>query len=209
MSPVGAGDAPYLYISTSPGGLLPSPQLHVTPSQLKLDWKASPKRPETGVTAGVREWGGKMGGRGGRERKHREEIRRIRGDSCRMKKRSCREEKGSEGRPERTTWERERGDSGCQFMESLKREACFSLNTLMSQSAPSEKSFTARVKTGQLLGSRRRDRMEGEDEGKDGGIWDGHWGQSWHSSFPGPLFAPNLFPPLLLSPVSLSLPVPW
>lgn len=55
-------------------------------------------------------------------------------------------------------------------MESLKREACFSLNTLMSQSAPSEKSFTARVKTGQLLGSRGRDRMEGEDEGKDGGI---------------------------------------
>ena len=46
-------------------------------------------------------------------------------------------------------------------MESLKREACFSLNTLMSQSAPSEKSFTARVKTGQLLGRR--------GEGQDGG----------------------------------------
>ena len=72
MSPVGAGDAPYLYISTSPGGLLPSPQLHVTPSQLKLDWKAGPKRPETGVTAGVREGGGENGG----ERWKREKTQR-------------------------------------------------------------------------------------------------------------------------------------
>lgn len=42
----------------------------------------------------------------------------------------------------------------------------------MSQSAPSERSFSAGVKTGQLLGRREwvGDRMQGEDEGKDGGI---------------------------------------
>lgn len=54
-SPVGVGDAPYLHISTSPGGVLLWSQLHVTPSQLKLDWKAGPKRLERGVAAAVRE----------------------------------------------------------------------------------------------------------------------------------------------------------
>ncbi|KAI9546550.1 hypothetical protein NQZ68_026771 [Dissostichus eleginoides] len=60
-----------------PGGLPPSPQLHVTPSPLKLDWKAGPKRPETGVTAGVREgeWEGELD-----EKKTMEERRRESGE---------------------------------------------------------------------------------------------------------------------------------
>lgn len=88
-SPVGVGDAPYLHISTSPGGLLLWSQLHVTPSQLKLDWKAGPKRLERGVTAGVREGQRKLG-----RRKKKDGLEK------KLKRRPCREEERYKGRPD-------------------------------------------------------------------------------------------------------------
>ncbi len=80
-SPVCVRDAPYLSISTSPWGPLPLSQLHVTPTQLKVDSKASPKRPETEVTAGIRkrergDWKGEVD-----EKKNKEKgKRKIRWD---------------------------------------------------------------------------------------------------------------------------------
>lgn len=52
------------------------------------------------------------------------------------------------------------------------RDWVLSLNTMMSQSAPSERSFSAGVNASQLLGrgGGGGGRMEGYDEGKDGRI---------------------------------------
>lgn len=128
-SPAGVGDAPYLYISTSPRGLLLSSLLHVTPSQLKLVWKAGPKRPETWVTAGVRDGRRREGEVDEKKKGESGEIGGDKEKSCRMKRTPCWEEERSEERPKRATWERERGDSGCEFMESLERHSVLSSKT--------------------------------------------------------------------------------
>jgi len=70
----------------------------------------------------------------------------------------------------------------------------------MSQSAPSERSFSVGVKTGQLLGGGSRDRIEGED-GRTGGKMEGSEVDTGGRAGTRPFLALSLPPISVFSPL--------